>query len=772
MQTTEQQSQQLSLALKGAKSGIWDWQITEEIISFGPNYYRIAGYEPDEFPHKFEEWEKRVHPNDLAATKKTIQQYIAGESDNYTVEFRFKTKFGSWMWILGQGEITEWDEFGNPTRFIGLHVDISQRKKTAQAFQEERAFNTSLVDTAQMIILIMDVAGLIRRINPYMETITGYKESEVKGKDWFDTFLPAADHTEIRAMFKKAIVDIDVSGEANPIVTKNGQEIMIEWYSKTLKDVNGAVAGLPSFGIDITERMKSEELLSHQQKLLEKAQELGQIGSWKYDSDQNVFTGTEVGNKIYGIPNGYKAKYKMFLRRIHPDDREYFDQSWKTALKKGTLNIEHRIIVNSSVKWVREKAEIEFDKNGAVVGGIGFTQDITEQKQAEERHRELEEQLRQKHKMEAVGYMAGGMAHNFNNNLGIILGNVELSQLKVQDPTVQGFLKNAKTAVHRSRDLVSQIITYSRKGIQNKSPIQLLTIIDETITLLRSTLPTTVNLQKIISPDCGSDSINADASQIQEILLNLFNNAVQAMDEKGEILISLEPVELSQAEIPVQYDGIPGKYAKLSVQDSGCGMPAEMLDKIFDPFFTTKELHEGTGMGLATVQGIVAQHGGIIKVNSIPDQGTVFNLYFPIVEETATEPTPINEDMPKGTERILFVDDDEMLVELGRLILTEMGYQVVTMTESTEALKLFTANPNHFDLVITDQTMPDLTGKDLLQELKKIRPDLRTILCTGFSSKIDEDRAKQQGIDAFCMKPFDLPEMLQTVRRVLDGDKE
>jgi len=397
--------------------------------------------------------------------------------------------------------------------------------------------------------------------------------------------------------------------------------------------------------------------------------------------------------------------------------------------------------------------------------------DITERKKAEQERLELEAQLRQKHKMEAVGYMAGGMAHNFNNNLGIILGNVELSQLKVQDPIIQGLLKNAKTAIMRSRDLVAQIITYSRKGIQNKAPMTLLAVVDETISLLSSTLPSTINLQKSVGPKCGSTFIHADASQIQEILINLCNNAVHAMDGKGDLIIALEPVDLGQKDIPIQYDGLPGRYAKMIVQDTGCGMPAEMLDKIFDPFYTTKEDYEGAGMGLATVQGIVAQHSGLIKVESILGQGTVFNLYFPMTNEIATEPETEDSSLPRGTERILFVDDDEMLASLGERLLTQHGYQVTMMLESSEALKLFAANSDRFNLVITDQTMPDLTGEELIQEVKKISPDMPTILCTGYSSKIDEDKAKELGINAFLMKPLDLPKLLQTVRRVLDGER-
>ncbi len=424
--------------------------------------------------------------------------------------------------------------------------------------------------------------------------------------------------------------------------------------------------------------------------------------------------------------------------------------------------------------WAEINSSPELDSVGNIIGFFGITREITERKWAEKKRQELEVQLRQKHKMEAVGFMAGGMAHNFNNNLSIILGNVELSQMK-QAPgsEVIPLLENAKIAVRRSRDLVQKIITYSRKGIQNKAPMQLTTIIDETIDLLNSTLPATVTLQKDFGPDCHTKLINADASQIQEVIINLCNNAIHAMGEKGELTISLEPVKLEQNNIPVQYDCLPGLYAKLSVQDSGCGMPAEILDKIFDPFFSTKEEHEGAGMGLSTVQGIVAQHGGIIKINSVVGQGTVFDLYFPIIEKTKID-DPIVEDatLPKGTERILFVDDEEMLASLGAKLLTEMGYQVSIMNESTEALKMFTANSDRFDLVITDQTMPNLTGKELIEELKKVRPDIPTILCTGYSSKIDEYEAAELGISAFLMKPLALPTLSQTVRRVLDGDEE
>ena len=382
-----------------------------------------------------------------------------------------------------------------------------------------------------------------------------------------------------------------------------------------------------------------------------------------------------------------------------------------------------------------------------------------------------ESQLRQKHKMEAVGYMAGGMAHNFNNNLAIILGNIELAQLKQRgNPEMAPLLDNAKIAVFRSRDLVKQIITYSRRGIQEKVPIQLSSIINETVTLLHSTLPTTIKLETLISSDCISTFIMADASRIQEVIINLCKNSVQAMDEQGELKIFLELVKLKKTDIPAQYDESPGHYAKLSVRDSGCGIPPELIDKIFDPFFTTKEEYEGAGMGLATVQGIVSQNGGIIKVNSFSGEGTTFSLYFPVIKHSqAAEPIPADETFIKGTEHILNVDDDPVLATLGEEILKKGGYSVTTLTDSTEALKLFTSKPEHFDLIITDQTMPNLTGQELVQEIKQIRPNIPTIICTGYSTKINEKSAYKIGVSAFYMKPLNMSKLLQTVRRILDS---
>ena len=423
--------------------------------------------------------------------------------------------------------------------------------------------------------------------------------------------------------------------------------------------------------------------------------------------------------------------------------------------------------------WLEHHCQPIYDDQGRHVGRRSCNRDITNRIQAEQERRELEAQLRQKYKMDSVGVMAGGMAHNFNNNLSIILGNVQLLKMKLPpDTELGGYLENAQIAVLRSRDLIQQILTYSRQESKDKTLIELPLVIDETLQLLNSTLPSTINLQKRISSESHNLSISADPSQIQECLINLCNNAMQAMDEKGDLLISLEIVELKQQDIPAHYNSKPGKYAKLSVQDNGSGMSPETMDKIFDLFFTTKQVDEGTGVGLSTVQGIVTQHAGLIKVESVLEKGSTFELCFPVIAQPkTTAPSPLSSALPGGTEKILFIDDDEDLANLGEMMLSEMGYQVTMMTESQKALKLITSNPDHFDLVITDQTMPQLTGKELIQKLKQIRPDLQTIICTGHSSKVDKAEAQKLGADAFLMKPLDMSVLLQTIRLVLDKNK-
>jgi PAS domain S-box-containing protein len=566
--------------------------------------------------------------------------------------------------------------------------------------------------------------------------------------------------------------DFTIIMEADNVENPTGMPLEIN--GKIMHDLEGEYSGLLMNLRDLTNsRLNEQQLRASELKFRLFADYTFDWESWIGPTGEYVYI-SPACERITGYsPQSFMANKDLLFKLIRDDFKDIIHQHYheENITKVGTVVVEFPIIdKNGQQHWIEHHCFAVFDEQGHFAGRRINNRDITESKEAEEQRLALEAQINQKRKMEAVGYMAGGMAHNFNNNLSIILGNVELAQmLESTNSEVAPLLENAKIAVRRSRDLVRQIITYSRKGVHNKVPTQLTTIIDETIELLRSTLPTSVNLEKIYSPDWYGQVINGDPSQIQEVLINLCNNAVQAMDEDGELTLTLESVDLRQQDLPAQYDCQSGSYAKLSVQDSGCGMPAEMLDKIFDPFYTTKAEYEGAGMGLSTVQGIVAQHGGAIKVRSSQNHGTTFELYFPLIEGTLIEEvTPEDVALPRGTERILFVDDDEMLAQIGEQLLSSVGYQVTSMTDSAAALKMFAENADSFDLVITDQTMPNLSGVELIRQLKEIRADIPTILCTGYSSKVNEAEAEALGIEAFMMKPLVLPEMLTTIRRVLE----
>jgi len=380
---------------------------------------------------------------------------------------------------------------------------------------------------------------------------------------------------------------------------------------------------------------------------------------------------------------------------------------------------------------------------------------------------QLEQELRQAQKMEALGTLSGGVAHDFNNILAAIIGFTEL----VAGHAAKGSrdahrLERIMEASVRGRELVRQMLTFSRKTEQEKKPLRVSSIVEESVKLIRATTPTTISIK--VNTLSESGLILGDPTQIQQVLMNLCANASYAMREKGGTL----DIELSDYSVsPPNGDPHrikPGLYARLTVRDTGTGMSPDIIEKIFDPFFTTKKIGEGTGLGLSVVHGIVKQHDGHIRVESEPGRGSTFTVYFPRITRDLEADALHDDEIPTGSERILFVDDEEALVEMGEDILAELGYEVTSRINGREALALLKSDPSRFDLVITDQTMPEMTGIDLAGEVLALRPDMPIIMCTGFSYVVDADKARAAGIKAFAIKPLTKREIARTVRRVLD----
>ncbi len=540
--------------------------------------------------------------------------------------------------------------------------------------------------------------------------------------------------------------------------------LLAQRYSKAFATVDSQRLALAqtnrAYEQEIQERKRVEIALRQSQSDLAEAQHLAHIGNWEWDIATGQVSGSEEVFRLLGL-SPQPLSYPLIRSMIASDDHESWEQSIRAALHTGhPLRMDYRILrSDGDQRWLHAEAQAVQGKSGQVVKMFGTFQDITERKQREV------DQL-QASRLESIGVLAGGIAHEFNNVLAAILGFTELAAFNVSpaNPAYQ-YLQSVLTAGHRAKELVQQILTFSRKSHPKRQPVSLPALVQEALSLIRASVPTTIAIESYIDSEAGE--VLADPTHLHQILMNLCTNAEHAMRQTGGTLeVCLTRVEVHGAE-PVNPTLPPGSYVRLTVRDTGGGIPPEVLEHIFEPFFTTKEVGEGTGMGLAIVHGIVTSYGGAVSVESLPGSGSTFIIDLPRLAQPH-KPSPVpRESSPQGRARVLFVDDEAPLVHLGQEALCSMGYEVVAVTDSTEALNLFRATPAWFDLVVTDQTMPGMTGTQLTQELRRIRDDIPIVLCTGFSHLVDADRARALGINAFCMKPVNMRDLARKIDDLL-----
>ena len=691
---------------------------------------------------------------------------------------------------------------------LSLKAEIVERERTQLALRKsEQRWATTLASIGDAVIA-SDAAGSITFMNAVAEELTGWMFMDAVTKPVPEVFNIINEQTrrEVENPVTKVLREGMIVGLANHtiLIRKDGTEVAIDDSGAPIRDGDGKTIGVVLVFRDITERKQAEEELHKSRIDMDRAQEVGQIGSWRLDIRRNLLTWSDENHRIFGVTKGTPLTYEAFLAIIHPDDRQNVDTQWNAGLAGEPYDIEHRIVVNGQVKWVREKAYLEFDDAGALLGGFGITQDITERKQLEEELRRsrddldlrvrertaelqqayqklveeteenqrLEAQLRQAQKMEAIGTLAGGIAHDFNNILAAIIGFGEMVEedLPPESPSIPR-IQRVLSAASRGTELVRQILAFSRKTELTRKPLSLAPLVKETIQFLRASLPTTIEIK--LSMKAARDSILASPAELQQILMNLVTNASFAMKEAGGILgINVTNVDFEPDSPVFDADIEPGEYVQLAVTDTGSGMAPDVMKRIFEPFFTTKEVGEGTGMGLPVVYGVVKSLHGTITVESEPGAGSTFRVFLPIARTDEKPEGSEAQVTPKGTERIIFVDDEELLVEWGQAVLERLGYTVTALTDSTEALKLFSVDPSRFDLVITDQTMPKLTGLNLARKLLTIRNNIPIILCTGHSDSTSPEKAKEAGIKEFLIKPLGKQQLAAVVRRVLDTKSE
>ena len=421
-------------------------------------------------------------------------------------------------------------------------------------------------------------------------------------------------------------------------------------------------------------------------------------------------------------------------------------------------------------KFIEVHAYPIFDKDGKITKIIEYTLDITERKRAEEEKLAMEVQLRQSQKMQAIGTLAGGIAHDFNNILAALIGYADLAQDVVEEGSdAYEHIGGVFTAAERATELVKQILTFSRIEETELTAVRISTIVKDALKLLRASISPAIEFRQDI--ETSSNMVMANRTQIHQVIMNLCTNASHAMGEKGGVLdVSLDKVKI-ESDVATGYGTLKhGEYVKLIVKDTGCGMSSEVMDRIFEPFFTTKEPGKGTGMGLSVVHGIIKDHGGLINVESIVGEGTTFKIYLPLADVKESSETKKTDVVPGKNERILFIDDEEPIVEVMTAMLKKMRYKVTGETDSLKALENFKDNPDKFDLVIVDQCLPKMSGTELAREMMSIRPNLPIILCTGFSDKVQGEELKVMGIKEFVLKPFDKSKLSLIIRNILDSE--
>jgi PAS domain S-box-containing protein len=518
--------------------------------------------------------------------------------------------------------------------------------------------------------------------------------------------------------------------------------------------------------IDISERNRFEKALYKEKEIFRIFIEglplgislIGKDGHYEYINPKFI----EIfGYNLTDINNG-----REWFKKAFPDS-EYRHQAvstWFEYLKEIEAAQSRPRIFNVRCKDGIEKI-IKFRSIMIETGHqIVIYEDIATPKR-------LEAQLQQSQKMEAIGTLAGGIAHDFNNILMAIMGNAEICLYSLQEQSPERFsIEQILKASVRARDLIKQILTFSRQTEHELKPIKISIVVQEALRLLRASLPTSIEIRQRIT--AGRDTVLADPTQIHQVLMNLCANAHHAMREEGGILgVILDDVDIN-FENALKYPFLKqGPYIKLRVGDSGCGIEPEDMNRIFEPYFTTKAQDVGTGMGLALVHGIVKSHGGAVKVESQPGKGATFDIFFPLIEKEDQPVYEVLEKSPPGNERILFVDDEKTIADLGKRMIEILGYKVDIRTSSIEALNAFKAKSEKYDLVITDMTMPNMTGEKLSKELMRIRPDVPIILCSGFSEMITENRAREIGIKGYIMKPFVMHEIAKTIRQALGKEK-
>jgi PAS domain S-box-containing protein len=768
------------------------------LVYVSPAYERVWGESCERLAQDPMSWMDQIHPADLEAVRRFCEKAASGAiGDDAFPAFRIVRPSGEIRWI--QARMFAIQDSGDAAELKAIVAqDVTRSRFYEAALRESEEKWRSLTENSPDQVLLIDLHGHIYFANG---DFLGQKKSDLMDRHVLGN-IPTAFRTVVRSCLKQ-VMQAEVPGschiervQADGGMTYHDLRMCPVWVNRQ----NAAVA---IHATDVTRRVQQERTLLESEVFHRTLFEESPIGI----VIQN-FSGIEAPLKrlrAAGVKDlrdyllGHPDEVVQLARHVRiiqvnqatadlyraPGPEQMVGPLHKTFLQNDHQHFIDQVIAFSSGQDCYEgearnrdytgnpldlmirKVVINRSENG-LSKVLATLIDITPMKAAEKDRSVLMLQLQQAQKMEAIGTLAGGVAHDFNNILSIILGNAELSMADIdRRHPAHRHVEEIGKACLRAKEIVQQLLGFSRKSEQQYEPIHLLPLVKEALTFMRAAIPATIDIQSALS--AADDIIRADATQVHQIMINLMTNASHAMEETGGSLsVQVDNVTLASTLQDVVLPVPAGRYVRIVVGDTGKGIPEETIGRIFDPYFTTKAFGKGTGMGLAVVHGIIQNYAGGIALSSRPGEGTRFTLYLPVVDDTADHLPTEQTDLAGGKERILFVDDEAMITEVAEAILTRLGYRVDACTDSAEALSRLTAAQGQIHLLITDMSMPKMTGEELIRRVHRTCPTLPVILCTGYSDRVQHMNPTDFGIAEVLSKPVGMRVLAQTVRKVLD----
>ena len=769
-----------ALAMEAAQDGHWDWIVGTGEYYVSPRDLQLYGLPADTTFASRADFLARLPlvPEDRDAWVRAVADLFAGTGSRLSMELRANV-IGETRWIQFSG-VCRRDASGKPVRWSGTSRDVTDRKRAEEALRlSEHRYALAMeatgdghwdwnipADKMYVSPLLLDMCGL-------PADITFANRSQ-----WVERFpfYPGE-----RPKYAQAVAE-HFAGKTDRVdmelrIVPRGETRWVHMTGRCSRDASGTPIRWAGAMTDITARKRVDEELRARQEMLDLAQKAARAVAfeWWIGAGEGENRWSSDLEAMYGItPGSYDGTYESWKALVYPEDWPKVRAAIKAAQESADVDAEYRVVhKGGTIRWLQAKGRMFFDPEGKPTRVVGFMLDVTDRHLAEEELLRMEHQLRQAQRLEAMGTLAGGIAHDFNNLLGAILGYGEMALRDVPAGSrLRRDLDSIMIAGERGRALVDRILAFSRSGVGERVAVHVEDVVRETLGLFAARSPPGIAIEDRLRS--GRATVMGDATQIHQVLMNLVTNAVQAMPSGGTLRVSLDRAKADLPRVATTGTFAAKDYLVLEVADTGSGIPPEILERIFDPFFTTKEVGVGTGLGLSLVHGIVMGLGGAIDVATTVGKGSVFTVYLPRAGDVATnvgEPKRRAQPATRRGERqrVLVVDDEESLVRLATQTLTELGYTPVGFTASATAVEAFLADPQRFDAVITDESMPGTSGSELIRKMRAIRPELPIVLVSGYLNAAVVQRAREAGADEVLKKPLSARDLATSLARVLQG---